>query len=543
MKFRICAAVIIAALFITGRAYADSLDIDVRLQPDGSAEIVEIWDMTVHEGTEMYLVRQNLEDISIWDFQVSDENGKYYYMGKWDVDRSLSQKAGMCGVVYTGKGCELCWGLGSYGHHTWRVSYTMTNVVKSLNDYDCLHMQFVSPGINQVPSDVSLRITLPGTVLSQENAAIWGFGYEGDIVFTEGGVSAHSSVFDRRSSMIVLMRLDKGMVTSPSVSDKTFDEVREKAFKGSSYENDREETFVMILVTVILFLFLAVVIWIVVRSTRNERERITGYRSLKDISWSREVPFEGNLLESNYIFGKLYGVRDAGSVTSALMLRMIQHGVLLVGKDGNKEGKVVVSFNDNADFSALPECCKGLCAILREAAGKDRVLQDKEFSRWCASSESRRKTVSTWIDSVEDESRRALVSDGYMSPAGKWKEAVRLQGERLVGFRKFLKDFTLLSERASIDVAVWNDYLVYAAMFGIADKVAKELGNINPQLFDQTVYGDYTTAYHVVRMTRRMSSSLIAASVSYQSAAGRGGRSSFGGGGGFSGGGFGGGVR
>lgn len=543
MKFRICAAVIIAALFITGRAYADGLDIDVRLHPDGSAEIVEIWDMTVHEGTEMYLIRQNLGDIAILDFQVSDENGKYYYIGKWDVDRSLSQKAGMCGVVYTDKGCELCWGLGSYGHHTWRVSYTMTNVVKSLNDYDCLHMQFVSPGINQVPSDVSLRITLPGAVLSQENAAIWGFGYEGGIVFTEGGVSAHSSVFDRRSSMIVLMRLDKGLVASPSVSDKTFDEVKEKAFKGSSYENDREETFVMILMTVILFLFLAVVICIVVRSTRNERERITGYRSLKEINWSREVPFGGNLLESNYVFGKLYGVRDAGAVTSALMLMMIQHGVLLVGKDGRKEGKVVISFNDNADFSSLPECSKELCTILKEAAGKDHILQDKEFSRWSASSESRRKTLNAWNDSVGDEGRRSLVSDGYMSPAGKWKEAVRPQGERLVGFRKFLKDFTILSERASTDVNVWNDYLVYAAMFGIADKVAKELGDINPQLFEETVYGDYTTAYYVVRMTQRLSVSLMAASVAYKSAAGGGGRSSFGGGGGFSGGGFGGGVR
>lgn len=543
MRFRICAAVIIAALFITGRAYADSLDIDVRLHPDGSADIVEMWDMTVHEGTEMYLVRQNLGDIAISDFQVSDENGKYYYVGKWDVDKSLSQKAGRCGVVYTDKGCELCWGLGSYGHHTWRVSYTMTNVVKSLNDYDCLHMQFVSPGINQVPSDVSLRITLPGAVLSQENAAIWGFGYEGDIVFTEGGVSAHSSVFDSRSSMIVLMRLDKGMVTSPSVSDRTFDEVRERAFKGSSYANDGDDDFVMFVMAVLSLLFLAVVMWIIIRSIRNERERMTGYRSLKDISWSREVPFGGNLLESNYVFGKLYGVRDAGSVTSALILRMIQHGVLLVGKDGRKEGKVVISFNDNADFSALPECCKGLFTILKEAAGKDHVLQDKEFSRWSASSESRRKTLNAWIDSVGDEGRRALVSDGYMSPAGKWKEAVRPQGERLVGFRKFLKDFTILSERVSADVNVWNDYLVYAAMFGIADKVAKELGDINPQLFEQTVYGDYTTAYYVVRMSQRLSSSLIAASVAYKSATGGGGSSSFGGGRGFSGGGFGGGVR
>ena len=136
-----------------------------------------------------------------------------------------------------------------------------------------------------------------------------------------------------------------------------------------------------------------------------------------------------------------------------------------------------------------------------------------------------------------------VIIDGYMSPAGKWKEAVRPQGERLVGFRKFLKDFTILSERVSADVNVWNDYLVYAAMFGIADKVAKELGDINPQLFEQTVYGDYTTAYYVVRMSQRLSSSLIAASVAYKSAAGGGGSSSFGGGRGFSGGGFGGGVR
>ena len=69
----------LAALVSTTAVFADNqrvrdLDITVTLRPNGEARIHEVWDVdTGDEITEIYLVRENLDDISIRDFSVYDE--------------------------------------------------------------------------------------------------------------------------------------------------------------------------------------------------------------------------------------------------------------------------------------------------------------------------------------------------------------------------------------------------------------------------------------------------------------------------------------
>ena len=140
-------------------------------------------------------------------------------------------------------------------------------------------------------------------------------------------------------------------------------------------------------------------------------------------------------------------------------------------------------------------------------------------------------------------------ADAYLS-AGKFTESGQAEARKVVGFRKFLEDFTIIGERASQEVALWNDYLVFAALYGIADKVAKELKDINPQAFEQMMVYDYPTMTDVVRLTRNMGNSITNARVQNlsgggfgSSRGGFGGFTSIGGGGGFHGGGFGGGSR
>ena len=56
-------------------SYADEarvrdIDIEATVRDDGAIDIVERWDVTVTSGTEWYLVRNNLGEISIEDFKV-----------------------------------------------------------------------------------------------------------------------------------------------------------------------------------------------------------------------------------------------------------------------------------------------------------------------------------------------------------------------------------------------------------------------------------------------------------------------------------------
>ena len=127
------------------------------------------------------------------------------------------------------------------------------------------------------------------------------------------------------------------------------------------------------------------------------------------------------------------------------------------------------------------------------------------------------------------------------------KEAKRTIDDtrKVFGLKMFLNDFTLANERHLSEVALWNDYLVYATLFGIADQVKKDMKQLNPEYLEMNqITRNLTnnTLVPVLMATTYNSAHSVQSKVDSRSSGG-GGRSSFGGGGGFSGGGHGGGVR
>ena len=545
-----------------------SIDIDVLLMRDGSARISETWDVTVASGTEWYLVRSNLGDIEIRDFRVSDESGAFRNIGRWDIDRSISQKAGQCGINPGSHGVELCWGVGSYGPHVYHVNYTMTNAVKSLNDYDMLHLQLVSPGLSSSADYVTARVAIDGMVADTSNTHIWGFGFRGNASFTDGGVLYESEGrFTTSSSLIALMCFDKGIFQSGSVQDRNFIDVLNHAREGSDYREEDEESLLEVLMGIFFALIFPLVFIVLPMVSainraggkdRHKMKRIFGTHKLKDVAWSRDIPFDGNLYETYFVGTHLKGNDDSNNnFISAFMLRMVQHGVLEIHSGADKEAYI----NDNADRSWMTEPEKEFFDLLVTAAGSDRILQENEFRKW---SMKHPTELSSLVSTVRAKSREDLLKDGYATYGNSFSnpsfsERGKTKALEAVGFRKYLQDFTIINERQSVEVGLWQDYLAVACIFGIADQVAKELKDLNPTVFSQTMAGYNGSINDVIifndTFARSINNSLarqarINAARSQSSGpfgggsfGGFGGGTSFGGGGGFSGGGFGGGSR
>ena len=512
-----------------------------ELQPDGSAVITETWDIDATKGTELYLVRENLGDIEIRDFSVSEDGITFINEGAWDTERSIGQKAGRCGIVRKRNGCELCWGLGNYGHHLFTARYTMSNAVKSLNDYDKLHLQFVSPGITPSPDHVKVEIKAP-VALGPDNTRIWGFGFEGTSGFGNDGSVIFESTTALRSgwSVIGLLRFDKGIFNSPSVRDTNFDDDLEQALEGASFSDDKEEESIWeILVPLITFIsFILASVGIAKTVERRNRRKILGC-DVKDIQWFRDIPCNGDVLQANYILGRL-GENGKDTIASALILKMVNDGRILVSNDA--KGNIEMSFNPYASVDGMSESEQKLYQMMKEASGKDIILQKNEFKRWATRHTSR---IYGWSASVTSEGKTRLAAADAVKGSRFTEEGQRTARE-LLGFRKYLTDFTLLDERYTKEVSLWHDLLIFAALFGIAEKVAKELQEINPKAFEETFQGGYETTNQTIMLTRMMANSITNARVAHGSGSSRsglGGYTSIGGGGGFSGGGFGGGVR
>lgn len=543
------AAVLSSVALWAGPAVRD-IDITLDLKADGSAVVTEVWDVTATSGTEWYLVKDDLGVIRISDLSVRDETGAVYTnVGEWDVDRSIRQKAGQCGIVTKRKGCELCWGIGSYGDHVFTVSYTMTGVIDGYGDYDALHLQLVSPGLSSNPQHVKVTVR-SDTPFSTINTRLWGFGFPGTAEFQDGNLVLESSrALKRDESVILLLRLNKGIYEPATQSSEAFETHLEKAMEGASYEDDEKKAGFWDRLSSILMMLLSVFGWIVFPivaafgSQRHNRKKVLGCK-LSDVGWCRDIPFNGDVLEADYVLGQLGEDKQKNTIAGAMILRMIWDSVLLVSKD--QKDRIEISFNESKIPDSYSDSQKDLFYMMKDASGSDSILQYNEFSKWSAKHTTR---VINWVNKVKAEGKARLGAESYLL-GGKFTESGQAEARKVVGFRKFLEDFTIIGERASQEVILWNDYLVFAALYGIADKVAKELKDINPKAFEQMMVYDYPTMTDVVRLTRNMGNSITNARVQNLSGGsfspsrgGFGGFTSVGGGGGFHGGGFGGGSR
>lgn len=565
----IAAALLTASVCIPASALTPSIrdvDITLTLLPDGTASIHERWDVCAADGTEWYLVRGNLGDIEIGNLAVSDESGRAYVdEGSWDTQRSMAEKAGRCGIVRKRDGAEICWGIGSLGDHVFDVSYTMSRSVKSLSDYDMLHLQTVSPGLSSPPRHVRVTVRAQQHQLDTANTRAWGFGFAGRVDFRDGAVVYESTEpFVRNSSVIVLLRFDKGMFDSPSRQDRDFADALAVAMEGADFGSDQDSDDGGDLARVVAIFAVAVagMCSIAATSRRAMRKKILGMKP-SEVPWNREIPFGGDLEASAYTLEKL-GESSGGSgdtLAAALILRMIYRGELSAAKDGDE--RVEISFNGAAGPGAAGASADGpadgtadvsgsadpaameLREMMLKASGADKVLQHNEFSRWA---KRHAHEVAGWSSRALVFGRNSLRDQKYIYGSA-YTPAGQAEARKLLGLKKFLQDFTLMGEKDTIEVILWQDYMVYGALFGIADKVAEQLRDINPDLFAEVMDYDYTTMHQLLFQTRLLSAAItnskasVAAEAAQQSARGFGGGTSFGGGGGFSGGGFGGGSR
>src|SRR5699024_2987951 len=85
----------------------------------------------------------------------------------------------------------------------------------------------------------------------------------------------------------------------------------------------------------------------------------------------------------------------------------------------------------------------------------------------------------------------------------------------LVQFENYLDDFSLLSERELNEAKLWKELLVWASLYGLSEKVAKQLEKLYPQYAEEynITYADiYMMHLFTTSFSRGYQSGLSAAS-------------------------------
>lgn len=538
-------ALIFCACSVFAENNVSEIDIDVTVRNDGSAYIVQNWHGRFDEGTENYIPIAT-DDISVSDFKVSDSNGTYTFVDDWDIDADFDEKARKCGINETADGIELCFGISEYGENKYAIEYVVTDFIKSYTDYDGTNFMFVNPDMSTFPTDGHINIALEnGVALNEDNGAIWAFGYDGFVEFQDGKVNAYTTdALAGDDSMIVMLRLNKGLIFPKTETGISFEIVQNKAFDGSDYGYASTEASLIekIIGYAVLFGILALVVAVIVFLLKRRKEIKKFY---KETGYFRDVPNGGKTEVSHYLAQNFDIAGEESLIIGALILSMINKGALepQTEKDVGFFGKVKESVN--LKLIKVPDTAaeRSLYNLLSASAGEDGILQEKELEKY---SYKHPEKINNFIDNVKKMGENEFVSlGGFTGRAGNCIKDLSGKGKtelaEIIGLKKYLEDFTLIAEREITETIIWKEYMVYATLFGIAEKVLKQLEKVYPEKIPEieTYTGNVAVATGYYRSMYMSSQKAIQA----RRTSGGGGRASFGGGGGFSGGGHGGGSR
>lgn len=519
------------------------MEIEVALRSDGSAYITQTWTADTHEGTEFYLARKDNGYLSITDFSVSDKNGTYTFVEKWDVDASFEEKAGKCGILQTDEGVELCWGISEYGENRYVIEYVLHGLVGGYSDADGFNYRFVDE-MTFFPTDVVLTIcNQDGTPLSDEACDIWAFGFDGQIAFEDGVIRAWSeSPLESGHHMTIMVAFQKGVLSPSRSVDDSFESVKERAFAGSDYGDDEEsEALTLDEILFLLVMFgtpVGVIILLDKLSKKVKQAKLN--KQMEQAGYFRDAPNDGNL-NVTYRLGLCSGLCEEDALLGAYLMRLVSQGCL-VSTDDSLDAKSVRLRLNHAPKSGN-EYEDALYTILETAAGPDGVLQPFELEQFCSQNYV---PLFRFMDSCERDGMQTLVKGGCLKGAvlDSTKNLTKTGQQELnevLGLKHFLLDFSLIQERSVKETVIWQDYMVYALMLGIADKLEDQIRELYPDQIPQVEqyrrYVSYTGYYNGL-MYRTYSRERLQRTPSRSS--GSGGHASFGGGSGFSGGGGGG---
>lgn len=464
----------------------ERLATDVALEQDGSAHVTQVFAAQTDEGTEFYMDRLTSGGLTYANFAVADENGPYALTAddRWDVDASFTEKAGRCGLVNIDGGVELCWGITDYGAHTYTVSYDIGGLAGGYSDADGLLYRFIDPDQSVFPTNADLIIRMAdGTPLTQDNCGIWAFGFEGQIQFENGIIHAWTdSPLEGGQYLTAMVQLQSGLLQPQRVEEGSFQTVKDAAFQGSDYTEGADEPLTAMDIVWMVVSLAAICGGIFgIFALLRARKRAKAKKQLAKIDYFRDDPNGGDLNVSYALGLGLKSCTDE-SYLAARVLRLVTLGSLEPELEPGKKNRASMRFvREPHNGDPFDEA---LYTFLQAAAGADGVLRDSELEDFCCD-DRHAKTLSDMLESSGHQGELTLSRTGCLK-GNKCRRAKDLtprgqqQRNELLGLKRYLLDFSLLAERDVKETFLWQEYMVYAALLGVAKQVMEQLRQLYP---------------------------------------------------------------
>lgn len=552
---------VIGLILLPKTSFADdfkSIDMDITIDKDGVANVSETWniDEDNKDYTERYKLIENLKGLKIEDFSLSANDKDFERIEPWDTDKSFEEKSYKYGMIDRNDEVELCWGISSYTDNTYTLKYKINPLVVGLNDADMVFFQFVGSNFDPKPENVSIKIN--GYEKFPEDIKMWGFGLVGEINNENGSIVLRSK--GEVDYTTIMLKFPKGYFNTSYKEDKSFKDYADKAVVDSKWEEKEgsvDTEPVPLFVKVILAILPVAILSGIFAGIRgyklhfDENNIINDNRLKKAKSYKNEfeshIPYEGNIEDLYFLLNRAYPYEvSPENFIDAFILKWIYDKNINLTEDKHPKIEIISRPKNMGQVEGE------FFDIVEESReySKDGLVSEKNIAKYFRKN---KEVVEDFYDNFIESSKNALIENGYLKEINYQKQFLNTKRsgtelevtdkginlyENLIKFKNYLLDYENVEKRNPEEINTWDMFIIYAAIFGISEKVFAKFENTYPEFYTRTYFAPY-----MIRNSRSFSKKT---STSYSNAtgfssAGGGGTTSFSGGGGSFGGGGGGG--
>jgi len=542
-------------LFFATNVYANDIKkitMHIYVDNNGHAHVIEEWTANLNSGTEGYKPYYNLGTSEITDYKVSLNGTKFTTIEDWDVDASFNEKRYKAGINKIDNGYELCFGISKYGTNTYKMEYTITNFVVGTNDADMIYWQLIPYELSDKPDYIYIKIY--SDFKYSKSWDVWGYGYYGGYAYIHDGYIEliEQDELDSDEYITVLAKFPKGTFNTNAKLDNDFNYYLDMAEDGSTtYVKEKFsilKTIFIIAMNILPYVFVGIIVTKLVNTNKYGTKKLKfnkEAKKFKDVPYFRDIPCKKDIFKIYWIACQYGLVKNKNDFLGAILLSWLKRGnvenITVQSKILKREERAIKLIkNDN-----LSELELELYEMMYEAS-LDGVLESNEFTHWCKINYNE---ILKWFNKVIDNETMNFVIQGLIKEETKMfgnvyhvDDLMKEEATKLVGLKKFLEEFSNIKERESIEVKLWEEYLMCAQIFGIAKKVAKEFKKLYPDVITDDSYDD-VIFIHTISYNGTNAASVAKSRAESYSSGGGGFASGGGGGGSFGGGGGGGGFR
>ncbi len=545
-------------------------------EKDGSYD--EITDVSVTEITN-----------GIKNFNKSDE---YQYHVDKNNFQALTNQDGLFEIAW---GVDQ----GSTKTREFIIKYTVKGHVVKYTDCAEIYWKLIGDDFGMSVDKISGKINLPVGIENLEDLRVWAHGPLNGTINKDSNTSISFSVTDLPSKNFLEIRIATPVGVFENVTKKSdvtkLDTIISEETKWADEANNKrkmeakkQEIFskIVMISAIVISAFLAY------KAIKNIKKlkQTPKLEPMQKIDYFRETPDEtASPAEAAFLYYTATIEGIIGQVISATMLNLCLKGWISFEQDAESKKNINVIINMSGKKD-LTEDEEKVYKFLTKIPKDNNKFSMKEFQKYCNSHYSSTRSLITEVSNIaEKKSEEKELFDKTIRKTGNNLSVMSIlyiflamfmsifilasnemnlilmlivialsiinfvllimmanrnngftqkgidEKEKWKALKKYMEDFSMLDEKEVPDLVLWEKFLVFATVFGISDKVIKQLKVRYPELNDEQYLRSHYVYMYMLSSNNNFNfinniNSSIGSVTNYSSGTGSGGGFSSGGG-------------